>query len=187
MENHSRINVQRSRQKFGFLDIKSFISCKSKLINMATKFLGEHKGNSYENLVQNRVMYTGTCKKYLYNILRNKSQFRHYFTQPIYLTNYPFTAMGFARKRSLFYRDSPLVLAVDTEKLEGEIYYDLANYKTKALNIGSFLIYEFSLGKERRIKEKDCYDILTLEDKVIKTSYEEIRKKINKFLSVESD
>lgn len=149
---------------------------------MAAKLLCDYKSKSYQRLVQERVMYTGTCKKYLCDILRKKGQFNHNFNQSIYLINCPITAMGFARKRSLFYRDLPVVLAVDTEKLEGEIYYDFANYKTKALNIGSFLIYEFSLDKERRIKESDCYDILTLEDKVIKASKDEIRRKVNKFL-----
>ena len=100
---------------------------------MAKKFVCEHKEGPSERLLPNRVMYTGTCKKYLYNILRNNNQFRHYFTQPIYLTNCPFTAMGFARRRSLFYRDLSAVLAIDTEKLEGGINYDFANFEKQRI------------------------------------------------------
>jgi len=107
-----------------------------------------------------RVLYTGTGREYFRETLRARGEFRHEgIDNYIDLSEDPFTAMACVRERALFYRDSPVVLVVDTAKLEGEPYFD-GEYKTRGLNVGSFLPYRFSLDDEKRISEDDCFRVL---------------------------
>lgn len=129
-----------------------------------------------------RVLYTGTGKKYLRDLLCERREFAQGSEKYVHLTEGRVTAMSYATQRASFYDDSPLVLVVDTYKLTEDLHYS-GEYKTRALNIGSFLPYEFSVGEDGKFSREDWLGMSQIEDMVIQSSEEELRREVAKFLS----
>lgn len=132
-----------------------------------------------DDIVPARVLYTGTCKGYVRDFIQRIG--RH--VNPggkVYLTECPFTAVGYALKRSRFYRDSPVVLVVDSDKLDGELFYT-GDYETKALNLGSFLIFEPPPGDFNEMRYRD---ILRIEARITHASDEEVRQEVTRSLGL---
>ena len=149
---------------------------------MVAKFVYEVTGGVYDDFEPVRVLYTGTGKKYLYDRLKAEERFKHAgMHDQVHLTQEPITALGYARQRAIFYSDSPVVLVVDVDKLRGEILYN-GEYRAKALNIGSFLPYDFSIGDNGQISELDWLGIYSMEALITRKTQEEIRQEIRKFL-----
>jgi hypothetical protein len=130
-----------------------------------------------------RVLYTGTGRKYLRDRLKAEGCFKHSgMNEDIYLTQEPITALGYARERAIFYVDSPVVLVVDVDRLMGEVHYN-GEYRAKAINIGSFLPYGFSIGDDGQVSERDWLNIYSMEVLVTRKTEEELRKAVREFLS----
>ena len=149
---------------------------------MVAKFVYEVAEGPGDDFELARVLYTGTGRKYLHDRLRAEGCFKHSGTNDdIHLTQEPTVALGYSRQRSIFYGDSPVVLVVDVDKLSGEICYN-GEYRAKALNIGSFLPYDFSIGDNGQISEQEWLGIYSMEALITKKSQEGIRHEIRKFL-----
>lgn len=129
-----------------------------------------------------RVLYTGTGKNYLRDLLCERREFAQGSEKYVHLTEGRVTAMSYAAQRASFYDDSPLVLVVDTHKLMEDLHYS-GEYKTRALNIGSFLPYEFSIDEDGKFSREDWLGMGRIEDMVIQSSEEELRREVAKFLS----
>jgi len=125
------------------------------------------------------VLYTGTGAEYLRDSIRAFGEFRH-ATQPfVYLDENPFAPMGYALQRSNQYGDSPVVLVVDTDKLDQELFYD-GTYRTEALNLGSFLPYELPVGPDGRVSEEASLGVYRVADLVLRKSCEEICREVSR-------
>jgi len=149
---------------------------------MVAKLVVEVTEGIGEDFEAARVLYTGTSRRYFRDMVRTRGEFCHEgIDNYINLSEDPFTAMGYARERALFYRDSPVVLVVDTARLDGELYFD-GEYRTRRLNVGSFLPYQFSLDDDTRISEEDCSRILEMDAVVTEASTAEIERAVYRFL-----
>lgn len=126
-----------------------------------------------EGFPSDRVLYTGTGKDYLWSVLSRFRKFKHLGQPYVYLERHPTTAMSYAAQRSIFYEDTPVVLVVDTDKLDEELIYE-GRYKTKGLNIGCFLPYEFPLGPEGKFRVEDHKVVGTLAERIVQSSEAEI-------------
>lgn len=129
-----------------------------------------------------RLLYTGTGKNYLRDTLRERREFAHKSEKYVHLTEGPVTAMSYAAQRASFYRDSPVVLVVDTHKLIEDLHYH-GGYETRALNVGSFLPYEFTIDEDGKFGREEWLGIGRIEDTVIQSSEEDVRREVGKFLS----
>jgi len=129
-----------------------------------------------------RVLYTGTCRRYLREAITRFGRFKHDTGSDVHLSKCAVTAAGYAVKRSQFYNDSPVVLVVDTEKLDGDLQY-FGEYRTRALNVGSFLPYRFTLNEDGRADANVFAGIRELKKFVIESSELEINRRLMNFLS----
>lgn len=128
-----------------------------------------------------RVLYTGTGKNYLREKLCNRKVFVHEEEKPVHLSESSITALSYAAQRAKFYGDLPLVLVVDRYKLTEELHCQ-GEYETMALNIGSFLPYEFTLDKNGKFAKEDYFRIRQVEELVTHSSAEEVFFEIQRFL-----
>ena len=129
-----------------------------------------------------RILYTGTCRSYLRDKLCDQKEFVHEGEEPVHLSESSITALSYAAQRAKFYTDLPVVLVVDTYKLTEELRCR-GEYETRALNIGSFLPYEFAFNEDGKFRREDYFNIRRIEDLVTHSSAEEIRVAIEGFLS----
>ncbi len=140
----------------------------------------EHKGE----FKPARVLYTGTSRRYLYDRIEAEGEFVHPLPAYVYLDPDPRTAMSYAAERSIFYRDPPVVLVVDAEKLRREIY-DFGGYRARALNVGSFLPYKFNLDPDGKFTVEDYRKVCSIGDRIIRTSEEDTCRELFEFLAIE--
>ena len=141
-----------------------------------------NKGIDKKGFKQDRVLYTGTTRRYLCDVIKVFGRFEHKkISDFVYLDNSSANALAYAAERATFYNDLPVVLVVDTEKLEGELYY-YGEYKVHALNIGSFLTYEFHLDKKGKYKIEDYYKIKAMGNEIVQLSEFELRQNISQYL-----
>jgi len=148
---------------------------------MVTKLILESETPA--NFKAARVLYTGTGTRYLHEALQEFEEFRHATKEYVCLSDDPLTPMSFALERARFYRDSPVVLAVDTEKLEGDLHYH-GDYKARALNMDCFLPYEFAPNGQGQIDENVYSNALRLGEFVSNASREELRALNERFFKV---
>ena len=149
---------------------------------MALRLVPEMRPRTDQDLELPQVLYTGTTKGYLREKVRATECFEH-LSGYVHLSRNASTALGYALQRALFFGRTPVLLVVDTRKLKGDLYH-YGEYKTRALNLGSFLPYEFSLDEASQIG-KDIYSSLReVEDLLIPASEEYVIRALDEFLSV---
>jgi hypothetical protein len=129
-----------------------------------------------------RVLFTGTGRQYLCHSLQAYQAFRHERDSSVHLTNSPATAMSYATKRSKFHKDTPVVLVVDTKKMDGEILF-YGMYRTECLSMGSFIPCEFLLDEEGCPPEHAYRELLALEQQIIALSEAEVRTFVGRYLT----
>lgn len=130
-----------------------------------------------KRLQTNRVVFTGTGKRYLKETMSKKGEFILPGEPYVFLHISPISAMGYAAQRSAFYDDSPVVLVVDRDKLYGDVLYD-GVFRTRALNPESFLPYELSLDVHGRCYAEDYCAMLDTADRIIEATPERVRRKV---------
>ncbi len=128
-----------------------------------------------------RLLYTGTCEEYFQQkILKEKfdnQSGRH--SGIVYMSDSFVSATGYAIKRAAFYKDLPLLLIIDTKKLDEKVEYS-GEYSTSSLNANCFLTYALSLGIDSyeglkvRFKDNLQKDIKCIKDTVSRLSKKEI-------------
>jgi len=94
---------------------------------MVAKFISELAEGREGQFEPAQVLYTGTTRNYLKETVQQLSDFRH-FGNDVYLDFDPWTPMSYARRRAIFYIDRPVVLVVNTDKLEGSVISDNHSY-----------------------------------------------------------
>jgi hypothetical protein len=99
----------------------------------------------------------------------------------VYLTGDPIVASAYAVKRSRFYEDQPVVLAVDAEKLEGDLYY-CGDFKIEALGLGCFPHRLVLTSEDGRVAPGECSRIEAVRRRVLVTPRETVCQKLAKFL-----
>ena len=149
---------------------------------MVVKFVNEVTRGEDTNQELPRILYSGTTGRYLEERLRQNERFTHSMGQPVYLTEHDLTALSVARQRALFYDEDPVLLIVDTNKLDGELRYD-GSYKTMGLNVGSFVPYRFALSMDRYVDRAVYGEIQHIAARLQDATREEVEETVNKFLS----
>jgi len=145
------------------------------------KFICEVEGLA-DAFAPPRALYSGTCSQYARDLLHRRGFFRHEAAgQPVHLSEQPLIAMSVARRRACFYKDAPLALVVDAERMEGDVRFD-GKYRVDELKMGSFLPYEFSLDENGQFTEEDVAGLLRMKDWLLQSSDEQILRRTADFL-----
>ena len=162
-------------------DTERLIKLASQYYCMVVKFVNEVRTGQSASQGLPRILYSGTTDRYLEESLRQNGQFMHVMEQPVYLTEHDLTALSVAGQRALFYDEDPMLLIVDTDKLEGELRYD-GSYKIEGLNVGSFVPHRFALSPDGYIDRSIYGEIEHIAARLQDATREDIEQDVKRFL-----
>ena len=142
--------------------------------------------NSSENKARGppRILYHGTCRNYLYQTIYFQQKYTH-VVKNIHLSETPIIALGYAIKRA---RNDyqPILLIVDTEKLNNPLTPHGGHWVTPSINMGSYVLMEncHGLVRNARITKHLLKKIPRLESFITSSTFAEIKKRnIEKYQS----
>ena len=141
---------------------------------MAARLVLEAVDGTEEDFELPRVLYTGTGASYYCSMVRRYGEFRHAGAPYVHLDDEAVSAMGYAAQRARSYEDTPIVLIVDTGKLDADILYT-GDYRTRALHIGSFAPYPFTVQHDGRVSEDDIHGVREASARVLRSSEEDLK------------
>lgn len=139
---------------------------------MVVKLLGQPGEVVEESRDHDRVLYTGTTKGYLDLSFMQKGDYSP-LSDRVYLCQSAGNSTAYAVERAGFYNDTPLLLIVDTEKVESGIDCH-PQLTARSLNIGSFIPYEFQLDKDGVCDKDEFPHIENLTNEIIQLSENDV-------------
>jgi len=132
-------------------------------------------GEDEDGREQPRVLYTGTGRRYLLQMLDQFGEFAHRSGEWIYLDPSLCTPCSRAVQRANQYGDRPVLLVVDAQKVSDELKYE-GEYKVRGLSLGSFLPYELHSDENGKIPASDFESIKAVEEYLIGSTVDEVRQ-----------